>query len=192
MSSVMRIAAASILAIAIGGFLYGGSGIMPVTAPAASPSPAVTVASPSPSATQVHMLVHDESVIVTATQECDSPYAQLPGGAYRFTCTMTASDPRATGPLTADFTFDVSTPNNTGQGIGVFMVTLQGPDGTWTGPSYQTVIDAVNGPARGLTILAGDGAYEGWVYVFSDDDTSRAGDFDSVGVIYQGPLPPSF
>lgn len=153
--------------------------------------------SPAPSASDVYAAVRDEAVIVTATQTCDpDSFEDLPGVGWGLECANAASDPRVTGPATIVATYDISTPNDTGQGILVARVTLTGPDGSWIGRMYETVIDTTNGPSRVLQILAGTGGYEGWVYVTSADVPFGVGatpfDWESTGVVYQGPLPPTW
>jgi hypothetical protein len=123
----------------------------------------------------------DEAVEVTSTQEC--AWSSGVG-----TCTAAASDPRVTGPLIETWTWDVSSPGGARFYVSEFETTLEGPDGTWTGHLYATW-DA-DFATNGLAVLTGDGAYEGWTYVFSGGAPGGSATWDSVGTVYPGSPPP--
>lgn len=103
-------------------------------------------------------------------------------------CSWTASDPRLTGTATARFTGDVSD-DRPGEGprtgFSWLDVTLQGPEGSWSGHEYLMWTD----PFQHVIVLSGSGAYEGWHYVAMA--TAEAPPrIDWTGVIYEGELPP--
>jgi len=74
------------------------------------------------------------------------------------------------------------------QSIGTMWVSerLKGPDGSWSGRGYA-VRDG-EGLPHYMTVLVGDGAYEGLTYVYLMTDSG--GPF--VGVIYPGDPPAGF
>jgi hypothetical protein len=107
-------------------------------------------------------------------------------------CTHTASDPRLTGTLGIDFRGEFQPPVVT-TGMDWFEATLDGPDGTWSGDWYRT--GDSEDVARVVSVLAGDGASEGWMYVASSTDPagpdSRGIGQDFFGLVYRGQgLPP--
>lgn len=121
-----------------------------------------------------------EAVTVTGTQDCDAGIGR---------CTFTASDPRVAGAGTISFTGGVA--SEPVDGAPIFMwdvVTIDGPDGTWSGHHYVVGYDG--GDAHVLMMLTGAGDYEGWQYVAVSVDTPPHGVHDLVGVLYEGPLPP--
>jgi len=134
----------------------------------------------------VQLTAQTDAVAVTATQECDTSASPV-------ACTYTASDPRVAGSGGHVFVEGIS-------GQGHFVVPgseaavywtdfwIEGPEGAWTGHSYLVGDDA--GAINALTMLAGDGAYEGWSYITYGSDAEADGDHDLIGVIYEGPLPP--
>jgi hypothetical protein len=130
----------------------------------------------------VPALAQDGAVAVTATQDCSWEHTWDWGA-----CTYTASDPRVTGTLTLTGRSEVTVPGTYTPGLEWLTVTLQGPDGTWTGHYY--VFHDTAGTAHVLGVFAGDGSYEGWTYV---DSVTVPGSGDIVGVLYPGPLPPPF
>ena len=123
--------------------------------------------------------VEQGAVAVTGTQDC-----ALPSGR----CTFTASDPRVAG------TGRVSTtvrPVSTSEGIPIYIwdeVTIEGPDGTWSGHHYVVADEA--GTGHVFMVLSGAGTYEGWQYVATGTDPVPHGDHDLIGALYEGPLPP--
>ena len=123
-------------------------------------------------------------VPVTATQACAW---SMTGGVPTGTCTYTASDPRVTGPLTLTIAEAVGTPDE--HYLETFDATIPGPDGIWTG-RYWVVFDWPANVSYPLSVLTGDGAYEGWTYVASGQDNVPDGSLDLVGVLYEGPPPP--
>jgi hypothetical protein len=126
----------------------------------------------------------DGPVLVTATQVCTWA---VPGGVPTGTCTYTASDPRVTGPLTLTIAEAVGTPDD--HYLETFDATITGPDGIWMG-RYWVIFDWPANVSYPLSVLTGDGAYEGWTYVASGQDNVPDANTDLVGVLYQGPPPP--
>jgi hypothetical protein len=184
MSTVMRLAVASILAIAVGGVIYGGSGLLPATAPAASsPSPTVT---PARSAAP-HISVG--SALVKGTQDCktvDEGTTKVVSDVSQtrdavLSCTWSMDDPRVSGAFTTHVNTDCYFDNAASeykclgwstQGV------LTGPDGTWVGGSIAADNEFVS-------FFQGTEAYEGWTFA-----TLTAFGSDAVtGVVYQGPPP---
>jgi hypothetical protein len=187
MSTVMRIALASILTIAVGGAIYGGYRFATVSDPTASSAPVAAPASPSTAPTTTGA----GNAWVTGSMSCTgslgSPQISDQGvEQYRsmaYTCYFTASDPRLAGRFTETAGADCHplTPADTGC-VGVSWGTFEGPD--WIGPVIAT-IDPADHVSMQIT-LTGTGANAGWTFVgFVDGDT---GDFS--GSLYQG-LPPT-
>jgi hypothetical protein len=185
MSNVMRIALASVLAIAVGGVLYGGYRFVSVTAPAASPSPVVAPASPSTATPSAGT----GNAWVTGTMTCgggQGTYQTSAEGvdhypAMHYTCALQASDPRLTGRFTETAAADCYplTPPSTGC-VGVASGTFEGPD--WTGSIIATMDPAGHMAIR--IVETGTGANAGWTFIgsFAED-----GNFS--GPLYQGPPP---
>jgi hypothetical protein len=119
------------------------------------------------------------AVRATATQEC--------GGGSR--CTWTASDPRLPGTLVHDFfTGEVEV-----EGAGAFEagfawmdVKPLAPEGDWSGRVYALFGE----PTQNFLVLSGTGANEGWHYIASGTDPDTDGDFEWIGTLYEGELPP--
>lgn len=65
-------------------------------------------------------------------------------------------------------------------------VSSEGPAGGWTGHVY-----ALWGrPVQNFLVLSGTGANDGWHDIASGTDTLPDGDFDWIGTLYEGELPP--
>jgi hypothetical protein len=115
---------------------------------------------------------------VIVTQEC----------AGRSTCLWTPSDPRLPEKLDHDWIGSVEI-DGTGDTEGGFSwadVWFNGPEAGWTGYVY-----AMWGrPTQNFLVLSGTGANEGWQYVASGTDPMPDGDFDWIGTLYEGDLPP--
>lgn len=126
----------------------------------------------------------DGPILVTATQTCAW---DTPGDVLTATCTHVASDPRVSGPATSTLVEAVGTPDEAY--LEAFDLTLSGPDGDWTGRIW-VVLDGPNNVAYALSVVTGEGAYEGWTYVTSARDIQPDANTDLVGVLYEGPPPP--
>jgi len=127
----------------------------------------------------------DGPVPVTATQACAWT---MTGGVQTGTCTYAASDPRVTGEVTLTMAGAVGAPGGDAP-LQTFDAVLKGPEGAWTG-RYWVVLDFPANVAYAMSVLTGDGAYEGWTYVAAAQDKVPDGNSDNVGVLYQGPPPP--
>lgn len=115
---------------------------------------------------------------VTVTQEC----------AGRSICLWTAGDPRLPETLDHIWVGDVGIEGtgDTELGFSWADVSTEGPEGGWTGRVY-----ALWGrPTQNFLLLSGTGANEGWQYVASGTDPMPDGDFDWIGTLYEGELPP--
>jgi hypothetical protein len=121
-------------------------------------------------------------VTVTVTQQCtDVGHAG---------CDWTASDPRLPDTLEYEWTGNVedAAAGDAGLDAGLTWgdVGFEGPDGGWTGHSYVLWGD----PTHNFLVLSGTGANEGWQYIASGIATDSFGDFEWVGTLYEGELPP--
>ena len=117
------------------------------------------------------------AVTVTGTQDCEFRTGL---------CEFTASDPRVTGAGTVATKRIVLT-DQRAPVLAWDEVTLEGPDGTWSGHHYVVADKA--GTGHVFMLLNGAGAYEGWQYVATGRDPRPHGDHDLIGVLYEGPLP---
>ena len=118
------------------------------------------------------------AVQVTVTQEC----------AGRNLCPWTASDPRLTGTVSVVWGdgVEIEGKGTTEAGWQSMGQTFEGPDGDWTGHVY-----ALWGrPTQNFLVLSGTGANEGWHYIASGTDPMPDGDFEWIGTLYKGELPP--
>jgi len=118
-------------------------------------------------------------VPVTVTQECA-------GGSI---CSWTASDPRLPGTLTHDmFTggVEVDGAGSLEAGFVWMDVMSEGPEGGWTGHVYALFGE----PTQNFLVLSGTGANEGWQYIASGTDPDTDGDFEWIGTLHEGELPP--
>ena len=117
-------------------------------------------------------------VQVTVTQQC----------AGRSLCPWSASDPRLPDRLDHKWTGDVDVEGaeDIEAGFTWMDVGFEGPDGGWTGHVYALWGD----PTHNFLVLSGTGANVGWQYVASGIDPNTDGDFDWVGTLYEGQLPP--
>jgi hypothetical protein len=134
---------------------------------------------------------------VTATQTCKGPT----GGTqemdkppywvrdWTFRCVAAASDTRVSGSVTQSLNVDTWDPTFT-LAIAWWDVTLEGPDGVWSGRSYG-VWDSDN-VLHAVTVLAGNGAYQDLVYAYSGTEVAGSGHYDLVGLIQPGSVPPAF
>lgn len=118
------------------------------------------------------------AVQVTVTQEC----------AGRSLCHWTASDPRLTGTLSTEWGGGVAVPGSGFLGAGWQWIgqTLEGSEGDWTGHVYVLWGE----PTQNFLVLSGVGANEGWHYIASGTDPNTDGDFEWIGTLYEGELPP--
>jgi len=120
------------------------------------------------------------AVMVTGRQSCDFRSG---------TCAFDASDPRVTGTGTVHAsTMDTIYAAGSTPIFAWDEVTLEGPDGSWSGHHYAVADE--EGRVYVFMALSGAGAYEGWQYVATGTDTAPHGSHDVVGVLYEGPLPP--
>jgi hypothetical protein len=116
-------------------------------------------------------------VRVTVTQEC----------ADRSICIWTPSDPRLPDTLTTDiFTGFVDVVGDGDAGFAWMEQSSEGPDGGWTGYVYALWGE----PTQNFLVLSGNGANEGWHYIASGTDPDTDGDFEWIGTLYEGELPP--
>jgi len=116
-------------------------------------------------------------VTVTVTQECVE-FAP---------CRWTASDPRLPGTMTTDiFTGFVDVEGDPDAGFAWLEQSFEGPEGGWTGYGYALWGE----PTQNFLVLSGTGANEGWQYVASGTDPDTDGDFEWIGTLYEGELPP--
>ena len=119
------------------------------------------------------------AVRVTVTQEC----------AGRSTCIWTHGDPRLPDTLTTEmFTGSVEVPGAgfLDAGFAWMEQSSEGPDGGWTGYVYALWGE----PTQNFLVLSGTGANEGWHYIASGTDPDTDGDFEWLGTLYAGELPP--
>ena len=118
-------------------------------------------------------------VRVTVTQECA-------GGSL---CTWTASDPRLPGTLLHDYftgEVEVEGGGHLDAGFAWMDVKPLGPEGGWTGHVYALWGE----PTQNFLVMSGVGANEGWHYIASGTDPEPDGDFEWIGTLYEGELPP--
>ena len=106
------------------------------------------------------------------------------------TCADASSDPRVTGTSTVDLSIEGWDPAPGYDAVAWTSVTLQGPDGTWTGHGYGIYDDV--GVSHLLTFLAGNGAYQGLIYAYSATIPAGTAHMDIVGLIQPGSPPPGF
>jgi hypothetical protein len=119
-----------------------------------------------------------DGVKVTVAQQC----------AGRSICPWAASDPRLPDTLQHKWTGDVDVEGEEELGAGFTWMDVwtEGPEGGWTGHVYALWGD----PTHNFLVLSGTGANEGWQYVASGIDPNTDGDFEWVGTLYEGELPP--
>jgi len=116
-------------------------------------------------------------VTVTISQEC----------AGRSICIWTHSDPRLPDTMAIDWVGDVFVGEEAlGAGLTWIEGSFEGPDGGWTGHVYALWGE----PTQNFLILSGTGANEGWQYIASGTDPDTDGDFEWIGTLYEGGLPP--
>lgn len=170
-STASAFALAGIVLIALGSFLVSGVTVREgrTTVPGA--------AAPSRS----------PAVLLRSTYDCDwTSYWPNPSAE----CSVTATDPRVAGTLRSRRvgSAGITEPDATliwGE------ATLEAADGRWDGHWY--VVRDPGGTNHWLTVLSGDGANDGWTYVYgsdvADDPVRPWSDVGSVGLLYQG-VPP--
>ena len=73
-----------------------------------------------------------------------------------------------------------------GAGFTWMDVLFEGPEDGWIGHVYALWGE----PTQNFLVLSGTGANEGWHYIASSIDPEPDGDFDWVGTLYEGELPP--
>ena len=118
-------------------------------------------------------------VTVTVTQRCVD--------VSHDGCDWTASDPRLPDTLDTDiFTGFVDVVGEPDAGFAWIGVSSEGPDGGWTGHVYALWGE----PTQNFLVLSGNGANEGWQYIASGTDPDTDGDFEWIGTLYEGELPP--
>jgi len=115
-------------------------------------------------------------VQVTVTQQC----------AGRSICPWAASDPRLPDTLEHEWTGNVEVEGADDAGLTWMDVGFEGPDGGWTGHVYALWGD----PTHNFLVLSGTGANEGLQYIASGIDPNTDGDFEWIGTLYEGELPP--
>ena len=108
--------------------------------------------------------------------------------AGRSICPWSPSDPRLPDTLNHKWTgdVDVNGAEDIEAGFTWMDVGYEGPEGGWTGHVYALWGD----PTHNFLVLSGTGANEGWQYVASGLDPNTDGDFQWVGTLYEGQLPP--
>ena len=122
------------------------------------------------------------AVRVTVTQQCsDVGHAG---------CDWTASDPRLPDTIAADmFTGFVEVEDAGASSMRAShgsTSSSEGPEGGWTGYVYALWGE----PTQNFLVLSGTGANEGWHYIASGTDPDTDGDFEWIGTLYEGELPP--
>ena len=122
-------------------------------------------------------LAQSDAVRVTVTVKCDFSTS---------TCSYTASDPRVEG--TASISLSGAVRVGVNSVVSWVDATLEGPEGDWTGHDYFFEDGA--GASNVLTMLVGEGAYEGFAFIGSGDVSGTASEVTLDGVVYQGDLPP--
>ncbi len=170
MFSAVKFMVASVIVALFGGFLLINVTPMP---PGDGVLPAAVTESPSP------MTEGQAAVMVTGRQSCDFRTGL---------CTFDLSDPRVTGTGTVRSTGRTA---STDQGVPVFVwdeVTIDGPDGTWSGHHYALADE--EGTGYVFMLLSGADAYEGWQFVATGTDPFPYGSHDLIGALYEGPVPP--
>jgi hypothetical protein len=140
-------------------------GWVPVTAQSPSLTPAASPVAPP------------KSVLVTGEEYCY-------GGT---TCDSKLSDPRVSGKAVATFHEDCYVGTSGCVYWGTY--TIEGPDGTWSGP-WSGLWDPSLGEASFLVTAKGSRAYEGWTYMAYYHDPFTGGPASVNGVIYRGSPPP--
>jgi hypothetical protein len=108
-------------------------------------------------------------------------------------CDYAMSDPRVSGTGTLDINIETWDPALTTR-PGTNMVlwggqTIEGPEGTWSGRHYGFYDE--QGVVHDVSVLAGNGAYEGWTFVFSTTVPSGTTG-DVIGVIHHSSPPPGY
>lgn len=178
MSTYLRVAVASILAIVAGGFLYGGFPAAPVSAPAAPSSPAPALAT-SPATL----------VAVEGTGSCDDAVGGTTTASHGLTttlgatleCTSETNEPRVNGTWAITWNHaQTGTSPDIWWGTGL----QDGPDGAWE-CSWSLTDNPRTASYPILNICRGSGSYDGLTYVFQH--VMGGGDQDVVlGYIYEG------
>ena len=100
-------------------------------------------------------------------------------------CAWTSSDARLTGAFTEEPVGSIVSVSGLDGDFEWAEVTLDGPEGAWTGHLYIAFTD----PSWGFVVLSGSGDYEGWQYVATGTGGDGRHD-DWSGIIYEGELPP--
>lgn len=145
--------------------------------------------------------------MVTGTEACASGvefdirpmegYSLLHASApFEGHCTVTASDPRVSGPATVGEFWDAcylmgpdDPPFYPSGCIYWGTYRLDGPDGSWEG-TWSGVDDEDLGMAIFQLLLEGTDAYEGWSFVANWHAGFTGEPAPWSGLIYEGPLPP--
>jgi hypothetical protein len=146
-----------------------------------------------------------EPALVTGTEICTGgaiettqmeDYTLLHATGPEGHCTITASDPRVSGPSTEGDMWDAcflmgpdDPPFYPSGCIYWGDYGIEGPDGSWVG-TWTGVDDPALGKASYLILLEGTGAYEGWSFVVHWLDPFTGAPLTFSGLIYEGPLPP--
>jgi hypothetical protein len=102
-------------------------------------------------------------------------------------CDSRLSDPRVSGEAVATFHEACYVLGSGCVYWGTY--TIQGPDGTWSGP-WSGLWEPSVGKAAFLVTAKGTGAYEGWTYMAYYLDPFTGGPATVDGVIYRGDPPP--
>lgn len=169
-----------------------------------------TVESSVPGATEEPAVESDAgpeavSALVTGTEVCTGGeiettrmegYNLLHATGPEGHCTITASDPRVSGPSSEGDMWDAcflmgpdDPPFYPSGCIYWGDYGIEGPDGDWVG-TWTGVDDVGLGQASYLILLEGTGAYEGWSFVGHWLDPFTGAPLTFSGLIYEGPLPP--
>lgn len=119
-------------------------------------------------------------VAVTVTQQCTD--------VVNDGCRWTASDPRLTGTISTDWGDAVAVEGAKRLEAGFQWIgnTFYSPEGGGTGHVYALWGE----PTQNFLVLSGTGAIEGWHYIASGTDPDSDGDFEWIGTLYEGELPP--
>ena len=129
--------------------------------PSAAPAPATAASEMKP-------------VLVTGEEVCDDTG-----------CQYTLSDPRVSGKALVVWDDEASVP---GGFVSWGRLRLPGPKGVWAGPWVGTQI--AESTTDILVTLEGNGAYEGWAFVFKSSGQMDGRPLEVKGVLYEGSAPP--
>lgn len=178
------LAAVVVVAVAVisGSVLLGGGGHEAVPGGAVAPAATATPL-PTPTPTPTPVSVTGRPDCTTQNMGTDTQVAdieQVRGNVQ--SCQGMASDPRVAGEATVNLNVDLRADQSADMWG---MVTLAGPNGTWTGP-FTGLIDKGYATHRVAAVLRGTGGYKGLQYRYTQTGNITVGassSFESTGVI---------